>query len=97
MKHLVNPDTWERRDNYAFFRDFLNPWFSVTTEIDCTEAYTAAKTSGRSFFLHYLWAVLCGVNEVRELRFRTTARGEVAWYDTVDVITPIAVPCSILL
>ena len=37
MKHLVNPDTWERRDNYAFFRDFLNPWFSVTTEIDCTE------------------------------------------------------------
>lgn len=92
MKHLVNPDTWERRDNYAFFRDFLNPWFSVTTEIDCTEAYAAAKTSGRSFFLHYLWAVLCGVNEVRELRFRTTARGEVAWYDTVDVITPIAVP-----
>ena len=59
MKHLVNPDTWERRDNYAFFRDFLNPWFSVTTEIDCTEAYAAAKTSGRSFFLHYLWAVLC--------------------------------------
>lgn len=54
MKHLVNPDTWERRDNYAFFRDFLNPWFSVTTEIDCTEAYAAAKTSGRSFFLHYL-------------------------------------------
>ena len=33
MKHIVDIETWERRDNYAFFRDFLNPWISVATEI----------------------------------------------------------------
>ena len=50
MKHTVDIETWERRDNYAFFRNFLNSWISVATEIDCTEARAAAKAAGRSFF-----------------------------------------------
>ena len=57
MKHTVDIETWERRDNYAFFRNFLNSWISVATEIDCTEARAAAKAAGRSFFLYYLYAV----------------------------------------
>lgn len=92
MKHIVDIDTWERRDNYNFFRGFLNSWFSVATELDCTEAYAAAKAAGRSFFLYYLYAVLRAANEVEELRYRTTASGQVVWHDTVDIITPIAVP-----
>lgn len=92
MKHTVDIETWERRDNYAFFRNFLNSWISVATEIDCTEARTAAKAAGRSFFLYYLYAVLRAVNEIREFRYRTDSRGEVVWYDTVDILSPIAVP-----
>lgn len=92
MKHTVDIETWERRDNYAFFRNFLNSWISVATEIDCTEARAAAKAAGRSFFLYYLYAVLRAVNEIREFRYRTDSRGNVIWHDTVDVISPIAVP-----
>ena len=47
MKHIIDIDTWERRDNYGFFRTFLNSWYSVTTEIDCTEASTAGNFSYR--------------------------------------------------
>ena len=36
MKHIIDIDAWERRDNYGFFRSFVNSWYSVTTEIDCT-------------------------------------------------------------
>ena len=92
MKHTVDIETWERRDNYAFFRNFLNSWISVATEIDCTEARAAAKAAGRSFFLYYLYAVLRAVNEIKEFRYRTDSRGNVIWHDTVDVISPIAVP-----
>lgn len=92
MKHLVNIETWERRDNYAFFRNFLNPWISVATEINVTEARAAAKESGRSFFLFYLYALLRASNEIAEFRYRTDAEGNVVWHDTVDVLTPIAVP-----
>lgn len=54
MKHIIDIDTWERRDNYGFFRNFVNSWYSVTTEIDCTEASAAARAAKRSFFLYYL-------------------------------------------
>lgn len=92
MKHIVDIDTWERRDNFRFFQGFANSWISFTSEVDCTEAYREAKATGRSFFLYYLYAIARAVNEVKELRYRKTKRGEVVWYDTVDVITPIAVP-----
>lgn len=43
MKHLIDIDTWERKDNYLFFRDFANSWIAMTGEVDCTEAYEAAQ------------------------------------------------------
>ncbi len=51
MKHIIDIDTWERKDNYNFFRGFANSWIAVTGEADCTEAYASAKTKGKSFFL----------------------------------------------
>lgn len=90
MKHIVDIETWKRRDNYAFFRNFLNSWISVATEVDCTEARAAAKATGRSFFLYYLYAVLRSVNEIEEFRYRTDSSGNVVYHDRVDVITPIA-------
>lgn len=39
MKHPVDIDNWNRRENYLFFRDFANPYYSVTSQVDVTEAY----------------------------------------------------------
>lgn len=79
MKHIIDIDAWERRDNYGFFRNFVNSWYSVTTEIDCTEASAAARAAKRSFFLYYLYAVVRSANEVDELRYRTDKEGRVVF------------------
>ena len=92
MKHIINIDTWERKDNYNFFRGFANSWIAITSEADCTEAYARAKAQGHSFFLYYLYAITKAVNEIKELRYRWDKNGQVVYHDTVDVITPIAVP-----
>lgn len=92
MKRIIDTDNWVRSGNYAFFRTFLNPWYSVTTEIDCTEARAAAKASGRKFFLCYLHALLRAVHDIEEFRYRTDAEGRVVLHDRVDVLTPVAVP-----
>lgn len=92
MKHLIDLENWERLDNFNFFRSYVNSWYSVTTEIECTEAFVTAKSTGTSFFLRYLHAVLCAANEVEALRYRVDRNGQVVLYDTVDIITPIAVP-----
>lgn len=70
MKHIVDIETWERKDNYNFFRGFANSWIAITSEVDCTEAYNHAKTNGKSFFLYYLYAILRAANEIKEFRYR---------------------------
>ena len=75
MKHLIDIDTWERKENYLFFRDFHNSWIAMTSEVDCTEAYAEAKAQGRSFFLYYLYAILRAANEIKEFRYRWDKHG----------------------
>ena len=31
MKHIIDIETWERRDNYNFFRNFHNSWLSTVS------------------------------------------------------------------
>ena len=57
MKQIIDIETWERRDNYNFFRNFVNSWYSITTEIDCTEASAAARAANALF---PLLSLCCG-------------------------------------
>lgn len=92
MKHLVNIDTWKRKDNFIFFRKFINPCITITSEVKCGGAKTRAKAQKQSFFLHYLYAILRAANEIEEFRYRVHRdREEVFYFDTVDILTPIRV------
>ena len=89
MKHIIDINTWERKENYEFFLGFQNPTISITSEVECAGAKARAKAAGESFFLHYLYAVLRAVNEIPEFRFRIDAEGRVVYFDHVDMLTPI--------
>ena len=39
MKHKVDIETWERRENWLFMSEFANSWYSITSEVDCTKAF----------------------------------------------------------
>lgn len=91
MKHIIDIETWKRRDNYNFFKEFINPCIAITCEVDCTDAYAKSKQRGESLFAYYLYAVHCAANEVEEFRYRHDNMHRVVFYDKVDMITPIAV------
>lgn len=69
MKKL-NPDTWNRRDHFHFFRQFEEPFFGITTEVDCTKGYAWAKETGVSFFLYYLHRSLVAANGTEPFKYR---------------------------
>jgi chloramphenicol O-acetyltransferase type A len=92
MKHLQDIETWERRDNYLFMRDFQNSWYSITTEVDCTKAWKESKAHHTSFFIRYLYALMRAVNEVKEMKYRKDKDGRVCWFDRIDATVPVAVP-----
>lgn len=91
MRQVIDIENWKRKEEYAFFRTFLNPMVSVTVEVDCTEAYRKARESQVPFSLYYLHAALVATNRIEEFRYRQEGE-EVVLYDKVDLFTPISTP-----
>ena len=88
-KQIIDFETWERKDNFNFFRNFLNPSIAITSEVECSGARIKAKENKESFFLYYLYAILRAVNEIKELRFRIDKNNQILCFETVDVLCPI--------
>ncbi len=90
MKQIIDIDQWERKEDYDFFKNFLNPMFAVTAEIACGAAKVRAKQKGQSFFIYYTYAIARAINETKELRFRIEG-DKVVMYDKIDVAAPILI------
>ncbi len=64
-------DTWNRREHFAFYRGYDNPYFNICAPVDVTRLLERCRSEGGpSFFLASLWASLTAVNEIEELRYR---------------------------
>ena len=91
MRHLLDMEQWPRQAHFEFFRKFEEPFFGVTAEIDCTNAYILAKERGHSFFLYYLHKALVAANFVEPFRYRIL--DEKVWvYDQVNASPTINRP-----
>lgn len=82
MKQVIDNNNWVRRDHFAFFSRFEEPFFGVTVTLDCTQLYDHAKANGHSFFLAYLHCALRAANDLPEFRCRIE-NGGVVLYDEV--------------
>ncbi len=92
MRTKIDLKTWERIGVYNFFQSFLVPVYSLTSEVDCTEAFNACKANHTSYAVRCLYAAMRAKNEVRELRYRVEDNGESVYeYDVVNLVTPVRV------
>ena len=88
MKTLLDLENWNRKEHYLFFKQFQEPFFGLTVEIDCTKAYATAKELGTSFFVYYLHKTLVAVNTIECFRYRINDDA-IYIYDTIDVSATI--------
>lgn len=88
MKQKLNLDTWNRKEHFLFFKQMEEPFFGVTTRVDCTKAYAKAKELGVSFFTYYLHKTLIAVNSVENFRYRIIDN-EVYVFDQIDASATI--------
>ena len=70
MKTLLDLEKWPRKEHFHFFRQFEEPFFGATVEIDCTRAYENSKKLDSSFFIYYLHKTLVAVNTIESFRYR---------------------------
>lgn len=83
MKQIIDIENWKRKEHYRFFKDFTEPFFGITANLDCTKAYRRAKEKNVSFFLYYMHKSLLAVNAIEEFKYRTESNGDVAYYDKI--------------
>ncbi|MGD9910551.1 MAG: CatA-like O-acetyltransferase [Candidatus Izemoplasmatales bacterium] len=66
----INMDEWKRKDHFEYFKDFTNPHFSLTVNVDITKLYQFAKNKHYSFFSIMLFYVMKAANNVEEFKQR---------------------------
>lgn len=88
MNHKLDLDTWNRKEHFHFFSQMEEPFFGITTIIDCTKAYKKSKELGISFFTYYLHKTLLAVNTIESFRYRIID-GEVYVFDQIDASATI--------
>lgn len=91
MKTILDLEQWPRHDHFNFFRQFDEPFFGVTVQIDCTKAYAKTKEKSVSFFLYYLHKSLAAANQTEPFRYRIV-NNQVAVYDQVNASPTINRP-----
>ena len=91
MKQPLDLTTWNRREHFAFFSKFEEPFFGLVGRVDCTRARAAARRQGVSFFLYYLHCSLRAANQVPEFRYRIED-GAVFVHDRVHASATIGRP-----
>lgn len=66
----VDVENWNRRATFEYFKDYEDPFFNITANLDVTNLYHFCKENNLSFSLANLFYSLQTANEIHEFRLR---------------------------
>lgn len=70
MYSELDIENWPRRATYEFFKDYEDPFFNFTANLDVSILYRFCKENDLSFSLSALYYSVIAANEIREFRIR---------------------------
>jgi len=82
MYKEIDLETWSRGATYNFFRDYEDPFFNFTANVDVTALYRFCKERGLAFSLAALFYSLLAAKEIREFRIRNV-EGKLVDFDRI--------------
>ena len=91
MNRKLDIENWARKDHFNFFKEFDEPFWGVTVDLDCTGTYLKCKEKGYSFFLYYLHLSLKAANSLEPFRYRIVG-DDVIVFDQVNASPTINRP-----
>lgn len=81
-------NAWPRKRAYEFFKDYDDPFFNFTGNVDVSRLYRFSKHSGLAFSSAALFCSLWAANGIREFRIRQLD-GRLVEFDTIHAIQTI--------
>ncbi len=79
MPHKIDIENWKRWEHFRYFCSLDDPYWSITTELDCTNTYRRAKERSQSFFLSYLHKALQALHKIEELKMRIVEKDVICY------------------
>ncbi len=80
---IIDMSKWKRAMHCEVFRNYVEPAFNITTELDITNFLKVVKSKGLSFTISMVYAVSKCANEIEEFRYRFLD-GEVVLYNQIQ-------------
>jgi chloramphenicol O-acetyltransferase type A len=88
MKHKLDLNSWNRKEHFDFFCSMEEPFYGLTTTLDCSIAYQKSKEQQIPFFTYYLHKTLVAVNAVENFKYRIIEK-EVFVYNQINASATI--------
>jgi chloramphenicol O-acetyltransferase type A len=70
MFRELDIENWKRKTTFEFFKDYEDPFFNLTANLDVTGLYDFCKKHNLAFSLANLFYSLQTANEIKEFRIR---------------------------
>ena len=81
---VIDLSTWKRQVHFQIFRNYEQPRYDVSFELDITNFYKKIKQKNLSFTTAFMFAVAKAANEIEEFRYRFED-GNVVLYDDLKL------------
>lgn len=88
MRTEVDLESWPRKTTYEFFKDYEDPFFNLSANLDVTAFYSFCKQNNLSISLSILYYSLAAVNQIREFRIRLQD-GKLVEFDVIHATQTI--------
>lgn len=88
MHREIDIEAWERRSTFEYFKDYDDPFFNITANLDVTRLYDFCKSNDLAFSLAVLFYSIEIANEIREFRLRMIG-DKVVEFDQVEATQTI--------
>jgi chloramphenicol O-acetyltransferase type A len=70
MYNIIDIESWQRKDAFLFFKNFDDPFFNVSVNVDVTSLYKKCKSEKLPFTLSMLYYSNKILNSIPEFRMR---------------------------
>ncbi len=80
---IIDENNWARAAHCKIFRNYVEPAFCVTFEVDVKNFLAQIKNRGLSFTLSMIYAVCKCANEIENFRYRFL-NGQIVLFEKID-------------
>jgi len=88
MKSKFDVQNWNRKEHYLFFKQFSEPFWGLSFELNVSKVYRKAKNENLSYFTLSLHRILLAINKTEAFKLRIE-NDELFIYDTIHVSATI--------